>query len=586
MFYSLRTRIGILFSLLLLTVMGGIAIYFSNFLEQNYLRDLEGRLESEAKLAGQIIQPLLYETPDSDQIDLAAKKISENTSARTTIIAENGVVLGESAEDKAVMENHANRPEIVQARLTGTGSDRRRSATLGYDMYYVAVRIEDAQQLLGFARIGLSLQTLDENISQLQKTLLGVTILITLITGLLALYISNRTTQPLRELSQAADRIANGDLSTRLIPTSKDEIGALTQTFNAMAVQLEERLIDLETERSRVSAVLKAMSDGVMIIDAENRIQLVNPAAISIFLMDPGQALNRSVFEHVHHHQIEKILIDCRSSGEPQTLILEYPGRHLSVLATASPLGLEQQGNLLLLFQDLTQLHRLETIRRDFIANISHELRTPLASLKALTETLNDGALEDPAAGRRFLQRMEIELNSLAQLVNEILELSRIESGSAPLHFTPTMPCELIKDAVERLVAQAERAHLDVNIDCSEDLPSAQADRDRLAQVLVNLIHNAIKFTPAGGRIYIGAHQDKEMIRFIVNDSGCGIPTSDLNRIFERFYKTDKARSTSGTGLGLAIARHLVEAHRGTIWAESIEGKGSTFFFTIPIFIK
>ena len=583
MFYSLRTRIGLLYTLLILLVMAGIAIYGTNFIERSYLADLEGRLESEARLAGQIVLPIMLSVDDPDQIDAVVKKISDGTGARMTIIAADGVVLGESDEDKDTMENHANRPEIVQARLTGRGSERRTSATLGYDMFYVAVRIENGSQLLGYSRMGVSLQLLEEKIKQLQRTLLGVTILLTLITSLLAIWISNRTTFTLTELSQAAGQIAKGDLSTRLIPSSKDEIGALTQTFNAMAIQLEERLQELEAERSRVSAVLGTMSDGVMIIDAENRILLCNPAAQSIFLIGTDQALNRSVFEYVHHHQIEKIILECRQSGEAHTLMLDYPGRRLTVLATATPLGAGQQGNILLLFQDLTELHRLETVRKDFITNISHELRTPLASLKALTETLNDSALDDPPAGRKFLKRMEVELDALTQTVNEILELSRIESGSVPLRLTSTSVCDLIKETVERFSTQTERAKLVVEIDCPADLPRAQADPDRLAQVLVNLIHNAIKFTPAGGKIIIGSREQDGMLRCFVSDTGVGIPEADLTRIFERFYKADQARSSGGTGLGLAIARHLVEAHQGKIWAEGIEGQGSTFIFTIPI---
>ena len=203
--------------------------------------------------------------------------------------------------------------------------------------------------------------------------------------------------------------------------------------------------------------------------------------------------------------------------------------------------------------------------------------------MKALAETLIDGALEDPTVNKKFLQRMEIELDFLSQMVNEILELSRIEFGNVPLHLSTLSACDLIKDAVERLGTQAERAQLEVEIECPNSLPPAMADPDRLAQVLVNLIHNAIKFTPPGGKITVGANEESGMLKFYVRDTGKGIPSSDINRIFERFYKSDRARASSGTGLGLAIARHLVEAHRGKIWVESIEGQGSTFIFTIPL---
>jgi two-component system phosphate regulon sensor histidine kinase PhoR len=222
-------------------------------------------------------------------------------------------------------------------------------------------------------------------------------------------------------------------------------------------------------------------------------------------------------------------------------------------------------------------------MRRDFISNVSHELRTPLAALKALTETLQSGALEDPPAAHRFLEQMETEVDSLSLMVNELLELSRIESGRVPLNLTPTPPLDIVNPAVERLRLQAERTGLMLSIECADDLPPVFADLTRVQQVVVNLLHNAIKFTPSSGQVSVRCERQDQMIRFAVVDNGIGIDSDDLPRIFERFYKVDRSRATSGTGLGLAIARHLVEAHGGKIWVESEVGKGSTFYFTIPI---
>jgi two-component system phosphate regulon sensor histidine kinase PhoR len=224
----------------------------------------------------------------------------------------------------------------------------------------------------------------------------------------------------------------------------------------------------------------------------------------------------------------------------------------------------------------------LETVRRDFISNISHELRTPLASLKALTETLRDGALEDSKAAARFLGRIETEVDALTQMATELLELSRIESGQVPLELKAVPAAALLLSAVERMRAQAERAGITILIDNAEDMTVLRADPTRLEQVLVNLIHNAIKFTRPGGEVILATENEADFVRFSVRDSGAGIPAEDLERIFERFYKADRARSGGGTGLGLSISRHLVEAHGGRIWAESTEGQGSTFYFTIP----
>jgi two-component system phosphate regulon sensor histidine kinase PhoR len=274
---------------------------------------------------------------------------------------------------------------------------------------------------------------------------------------------------------------------------------------------------------------------------------------------------------------------ECRQTGLESQASIDLPQQGRFIQGIAIPLGEAMPDHILLLFQDLTRVRRLESVRRDFISNISHELRTPLASLKALAETLQSGALEDPPAAQRFLSRMETEVDALSHMVTELLELTRIESGQVPLKLSSISPCQLLENASERLRLQAERAGLSVHIDCSQVLPEVTADPPRLEQVLVNLIHNAVKYTPPGGEIILTAYNQVDIIIFSVKDTGVGIPSDDLPRVFERFYKADRARSGGGTGLGLAIARHLVEAHGGRIWAESVEGQGSTFFFTIPI---
>jgi two-component system phosphate regulon sensor histidine kinase PhoR len=242
----------------------------------------------------------------------------------------------------------------------------------------------------------------------------------------------------------------------------------------------------------------------------------------------------------------------------------------------------------LLLVQDLTRVRRLETVRRDFISNLSHELRTPLASLKALTETLQDGALDDPPAARRFIHQIQIETDALTQMVTELLELSRIESGRLSLDLKPVSVCELLDSSSKRMQLQAERAGISLRVECAENLPKVNIDSQRLEQVLVNLIHNAVKFTKPGGEVILGAemvHMGEAGIgevRFAISDTGIGIPADDVPRIFERFYRVDKSRTGGGTGLGLSITKHIVETHKGRVWAESIEGRGSTFYFTIP----
>ena len=391
----------------------------------------------------------------------------------------------------------------------------------------------------------------------------------------------------LRGYSETIRTFAEDEKPISELPEDIAGLEELSNAVKTMALTLQARTSSLEAERSKLAAVLDQMTDGVLIADAAGRVTFLNPAAERLF--DSHTVSGRTVAEVVRQHQLVEAWRRCQESGELQTEAVEIPARRQFLQLFAIPE--RQTGGSLLLVQDLTRVRRLETVRRDFISNVSHELRTPLASLKALTETLRDGALEDPKAAPRFLGRIEIEVDALTQMAQELLELTRIESGQVPLELKEIAPSRLLNSSADRMRAQAERAGLTLTVEETANLPKAspralsravRADAPRLEQVLVNLIHNAVKFTRPGGEVVLSAQEDGDFIRFAVRDTGVGIPEDDLTRIFERFYKADRARSGGGTGLGLSIARHIVEMHGGKIWAESLEGRVSTFFFTIP----
>jgi two-component system, OmpR family, phosphate regulon sensor histidine kinase PhoR len=411
----------------------------------------------------------------------------------------------------------------------------------------------------------------------------AIVILVALVIGLvLAMIIQEHAVKPVESLIIAVQQMRSGNFHNLEFPDGSNELNDLSQSLQDMAQHLGNQIDALTTERTKLSAVLNQMTDGVLIADPEGRVQLLNPAAERIFQIGGKRGLQRSVVEVLRYHQLVDLWRMARE-GQRQTTMLEIGPQHLFLQVTGMPLKVSQQGSTLILFQDLTQLRRLETVRRDFISNVSHELRTPLASLKALADTLQEGALDDPPAARRFIIRMETEIDNLTQLVNELLELSRIESGKVPLSFHRIQPCDLLSPAYERMALQVERAGLALVMDCPPDLPAVFADPDRITQVMINLIHNATKFTPPEGQITLSAYHDGDYIVFFVKDTGVGIPKKDLSRIFERFYKADRARTGGGTGLGLSIARHMVESHGGFIWAESEEDLGSTFYFSLPI---
>jgi two-component system phosphate regulon sensor histidine kinase PhoR len=391
-----------------------------------------------------------------------------------------------------------------------------------------------------------------------------------------------RYSQAIEELKRTADQMRERPQDAFTKRSELPEFAAIEEKLDKRAQEISAEFKELSAERSMLSAVLTQMTDGVLIADYGGRVKLLNKAAEKLFKIKQQNALNRSVVEVMRHHDLVNLWERGRK-GETESITLEMGSEHKFLQVVAIPLEGKLPGRIMLLFQDLTQVHRLEIIRRDFISNISHELRTPMAGLKALSETLLDGALEDPPAARKFVVRMDAEVDNLTLMVNELLELSRIEAGRSNFEFQRVPPHRLVVKPVERMRLQAERVGLVITLDCPPELPWVFADPDRIGQVFVNLLHNAIKFTPTGGRIHVWAERLEKEVKFGVMDNGVGIPEKDLLRIFERFYKADRSRTGGGTGLGLSICKHMVEAHGGQIWVNSEEGRGSTFYFTIPI---
>jgi two-component system phosphate regulon sensor histidine kinase PhoR len=402
---------------------------------------------------------------------------------------------------------------------------------------------------------------------------MNYSIFLILLLIVLATWFAGRYYQLRREVGEYADRIRRKNFDSDL-----KELGNLSSAVTSIVSAFNLQHSALDEERARLATVLEQLTDGVLIADSQGLIQFANPAAGKLF--QTSNPTHRSIVEVIRHHQLVEAWRRCQQTRQLQSESVEIPTRHQYLQLVVIPD--QHSSGSLLLAQDLTRIRRLETVRRDFISNLSHELRTPLASLKALTETLQDGALEDPPAARRFIDQMHIEVDAITQMVTELLELSRIESGRLALDRKPLDPHDLLVSAARRMVLQVERAHLTLRLEFAEDLPKVNMDLQRLEQVLVNLIHNAVKFTRAGGEIVLLAEKGNGEVRFAVRDTGIGIPEEDVPRIFERFYRVDRSRTGSGTGLGLSIAKHIVEAHGGKIWADSVERQGSAFYFTIP----
>ena len=579
---SLRSRIAIAYAALMVACVGAYTAYLAVHGQDFYLATLHRGIEGQARLVSAAARPYLLEPKDAAEIDRLARQLGAQVAARVTIIDRTGKVLGDSDHDPSTMDNHWDRPEVATAVRGGVGTIRRSSATTGYDTLYVAVPIEEGDRLLGVARVALPLSDINGIGESIVRAIaLGGLAATGLAVGL-ALLVAATVTRPIKELTTVAGRMSEGMLDQRVGERSQDEVGQLARAFNSMADRLRTTIKTISSERNTLAAVLSTMADGILIVDGNGRVVLANRAAGLLLRAPPSWMEGKSYVEALRDHELSAVLQRCLEQGAQQSGTAEIgPGRRY-VRIVAAPLRGEQTRALALL-QDLTEVRRAETVRREFIANVSHELRTPLASLKAVVETLEEGAIDEPDVAREFLSKMHVEVDGLAQLVRELLELSRIESGQAALQVEHQQVELLVRRAVERLLAQVERAGLGLSIEVAPDLPTLMVDGQRVQQVLVNLIHNATKFTPAGGHIVVGAREGEGEIVLWVSDTGVGIAAEDLPRIFERFYKADRSRSGGGTGLGLAIARHVVEAHGGRIWAESLEGRGSTFYFTLPV---
>jgi two-component system phosphate regulon sensor histidine kinase PhoR len=550
------------------------------------LAALEDRLAGDAQLVADYAATTLAREGVAG-LDGLAKRLRTHSETRITIIAPDGVVLGESDLDLAQVGNHADRREVRQALAGGRGVDQHHSEMVGYDMLYVAVPIVDGARVVGVARAALPLSQVDSLVDALVRALLLAAAGAGLLALCAALLAAGWITRPLSDVSrQAAALAVDPTYRAGARPsTGPVEIVQLGETLDRLAGAVRDSLQRVGAERDRLDAVLGHLADGVLIVDGRGRVARLNPAAERLLGMPGALAAGRTAAEVLRDHELVQLVEQARAGPEPApvaTAFVEWLRPRAWLRAAVSRFGTGQSSQTLLVLQDLTELRRLETVRRDFVANVSHELRTPIAAIKVMAETLRDGALDEPAVARDFVARIEEEIDGLYGLVEELLDLSRLESGRVEVVLVPTSPAALVASAVHRLAPLAERAGVVLQAECPDAVPGVLADRERIEQVLVAVIHNAIKFTPPGGAIDVRTATLPDRVQIAVADTGVGVAPEHLGRVFERFYKADQARAGGGTGLGLAIAKHTVQLHGGEIAADSPgPGRGTTVTVTL-----
>ncbi|MBI4553264.1 MAG: PAS domain S-box protein [Candidatus Latescibacteria bacterium] len=583
---KLHIKLMLSYTALIAAVVVSVDVYLNRSLRDDLNDRTRKGLLTDARLVRASIESYPPVSFSRQAIDLVADRLGEQAGARVTIIALDGTVLGDSEvplTELPRVENHATRPEVVQALRSSVGESIRHSHTVGADMAYAAVPFALQGRTAGVVRLALPLTDFDRAQARIRRIIVFASVFGLVLAVVLSYATSRLVSTPIERMISVARRMATGDFSVKATAPFRDELHDLAGTLNELAAQSKARITQMTEENAQLEAVLAGMTEGVMVTDTRGRIILTNPAFDRILGFDDG-CLGKRPIEVVRNVSLQEA-VDTALSGSGvsvQEIVLPGGGRTLEV--HLAPIRISDRSHgLVAVFHDITDLRRLERVRRDFVANVSHELRTPLTSIKGYAETLLDGALDDATAARRFLEAIQKHANRLQALVEDLLQLSRLESGRTEVNLLPCDLGALARRVVESLDDRMSRKRLSVQVETPDSLSPALADEALMEQVFFNLLDNAIKYTPDGGRITVRVYAQPTDVHVEVTDTGIGIPAEALPRIFERFYRVDRARSRElgGTGLGLSIVKHIVEVHGGRVWAESEMGRGSTFHLAL-----
>ncbi|PKM45004.1 MAG: phosphate regulon sensor histidine kinase PhoR [Firmicutes bacterium HGW-Firmicutes-8] len=586
MFNSIKWRLTAIFFSVTAVFLFLMGFYLINSMEQYSFQNTQSRVLSYARLVADDLRDSFTGKPSKNYYQDYAHRAKNDINARVTVIDTSGKVLGDSTLDKDTMANHANHPEIKAAMRGGTGQSLRYSTSLRERMFYFAVPVKSDNRVLGIVRVAIPWSEIQAGQNHIRFTI-GTAVVVALI--LMIIVVSSFTSSlvvPLQEMTQVAGEIAEGKLDRTLDVDSNDEIGALSRGLNYMAERLRDNIRQITEERNKVEAILASMNDGVIAVDCNGNILLINPAAERMFNIKYENSMGKGVIEVIRNYDLEKLLQTALMSEESITREVQIfiPDPKSFRISTAPLMSETGVVGVVAVLRDITAFREVERMKTDFVANVSHELRTPLTSIKGFVETLMDGAMEDPKTAAYFLEIINDETDRLNRLISDLLSLSKVEAKQGKIRKAALNLDKLIINTVSILSPQASEKNQILNVDIKIPLPVINADEDMIGQLLINLVDNAIKYTANGGRVDIRAERWNDSVKIAVSDTGIGIPRDSIPRLFERFYRVDKARSREmgGTGLGLAIVKHILEVHSGRIEVDSIVGQGSTFTVYLP----
>ncbi|RKY42386.1 MAG: PAS domain-containing sensor histidine kinase [Candidatus Makaraimicrobium thalassicum] len=585
---NIHHKITIIFCLILAVILFGVFTYLDSTLKDYTYSRIRSALIKETLLAKLFLEKDFPGYPRLKEIDDIADQAGESLSSRVTIIGMDGKVLGDSdlnGEKLHNVENHLYRLEVQEALKSGIGESARFSTTVQKNMLYIAVLFGKGDPL-GVVRLSLPLSDIEVVSGHLKKVLFAALAIAFCIAVVASSGAARFISKPIEDISSAARKIAAGDFSKRISLRTKDEIGGLAGAFNDMSKEICSKIEELKDNKARLEAVLLSMFDGVMVVDSRGMILLMNRALKNILAVEHAPE-GRKPLEVVRNIEVQEIadkVLEPGSGVESREISILLPKeKELIIHGTPIVRGEKIEGAVLV-FHDVTDMRRLERIRKDFVANVSHELRTPVSSIKGFAETLSARALDDKESAKEFIKIIEENSNRLVRLIDDLLDLSRIESGNISLNLKPHSVYRMVEKVISEMQEQANKRSISIRNNIADDIPDVPADKSLISQVFLNLIDNAIKYTEKNGLVTISAEQKNGFVKIDVEDSGIGIPEKDIPRVFERFYCVDKTRSRrlGGTGLGLSIVKHVVEEHGGQVSVQSVLGRGSTFTFTLP----
>lgn len=574
--------------LIILISMVAVTWYASYSARKFFLQQTTTDLESRAYLIENQIIPYL-EPLDEKKIDLLCKEAGSLSSTRITVILPDGKVAGDSEGNPVDMDNHADRQEIKEALLSGSrGSSTRYSRTLSKNFMYLGIPVKINNELKAVLRTSIPVDVIDRELNQIQRSIMYGGLIIALLGAMVSLYISRRIVKPIEALKKSASLFINGDFRHRIPASGIEEIWSLNEAIKDMAQKLHQRINTIMRQRSETEAILSSMVEGVIAVDMDERIITMNRTAAEMLGVDYSVVDNQSVQEVVRNRAFQEFLKETLSGGSPieKEIDLSFTNGfivngHGTVIRDEN----EKQIGALVVLNDITRLKKLENIRTEFVANVSHEIKTPITAIKGFVETLNDGTVKEEADSKRFLGIIANHVSRLEAIIDDLLKLSRIEKEAEAegIQLRNEEIKSVIETAVQVCEPSAELKGIKIGLDCDEAL-IARINSPLLEQAVVNLIDNAIKYSDDNSLINIRGFKDDHGVTIEVTDHGRGIEEEHIPRLFERFYRVDKARSRKlgGTGLGLAIVKHITQAHGGKVSVKSSPGKGSAFSIQLP----